>query len=70
MAGKDVDAATARLDAPASREKWAAVLDAAQFMREQEDALLEVIFLNQKNEFLRISMNSLNDAANGKLYLG
>ncbi len=43
MAGKGVEATTARLDTPASREKWAAVLDVAQFTREQE-----IIFLNQK----------------------
>ncbi len=45
MAGRGVDATTARLDAPAGQEKWAAVLDAAQFTREQEDALLEVLDL-------------------------
>jgi len=41
LAGKGVDSATARLDTPATREKWAAVLDAAQLSQEQEDAFVE-----------------------------
>lgn len=42
LAGKGVDSATARLDTPATREKWAAVLNAAQLSQEQEDVFVEV----------------------------
>lgn len=41
LAGKGIDSVTARLDTPASREKWAAVLDAAQLSQEQQEAIVD-----------------------------